>query len=505
MRSSSSSRQKSLQAQAAAGAEEEYKVYARRWVVLATYALLSMMVAVLWISFAPIAKEVSKYLDDVGHTAVNMLAICFMILYPFGTIAGSYCTATYGLRGTVITGGALALLSAGIRYLAIVLYESDTYSADTAYAVLFVGQCFAGMAQPFFMNLPTMIADNWFSAEERDVATTAASLFNPLGNAVGQMLPTMFVYEQDSGDVRGLPTLLFYELIMCLVTFGAALIWFSDKPPTPPSRSTATKAKQYKQSTSSVQRLVNDAKTLSKDRNYLILLFAFSMGLGLFNALMTLIEQIVDPYGYSSDDAGVFGALLIVCGLVGAAFTGVMLEKTHAYRPVLKFGFAFACCSVVLLVFMLREDNFAALAASFSIMGACVLPLLPAVLENCAECTYPLSEDLSTGILFAGGNIIGMPITFGLEAMLGRKKSWGAAAPANLFILSTVAVALAALMFFEGEYKRLNAERNHIGTPLLDEDRSDMEYANTFESTNTSSSNHGAALHAAAGAQDFRR
>lgn len=181
----------SVQSQAAAPVQ--YKVYTQRWLVLATYALLSMMVAVLWISFAPIAKEVSKYLDDIGkssdeflgamicaivmtwrlncdadptgHTAVNMLAISFMILYPFGTIAGSYCTTKYGLRGTVLVGGTLAFLSGLIRYLAIVLFEDDAYSADVAYTILFIGQCFAGMAQPFFMNLPTMIADNWFSVE----------------------------------------------------------------------------------------------------------------------------------------------------------------------------------------------------------------------------------------------------------------------------------------------------------------------------------------------------
>lgn len=56
-------------AQPQAPAEGEYKVYARRWVVLATYALLSLMVAVLWISFAPVAKEASKYLDDIGTQA----------------------------------------------------------------------------------------------------------------------------------------------------------------------------------------------------------------------------------------------------------------------------------------------------------------------------------------------------------------------------------------------------------------------------------------------------
>jgi hypothetical protein len=31
-----------------------------------------------------------------------------------------------------------------------------------------------------------------------------------------------------------------------------------------------------------------------------------------------------------------------------------------------------------------------------------MLPMLPAVVENCAECTYPLPEELSIGLLFFG-------------------------------------------------------------------------------------------------------
>ena len=32
-----------------------------------------------------------------------------------------------------------------------------------------------------------MVAANWFPVSERDLAVTVGSLFNPLGNAVGQV------------------------------------------------------------------------------------------------------------------------------------------------------------------------------------------------------------------------------------------------------------------------------------------------------------------------------
>ena len=30
-----------------------------------------------------------------------------------------------------------------------------------------------------------------------------------------------------------------------------------------------------------------------------------------------------------------------------------------------------------------------------------MLPLLPVMMENCAECTYPIPEDMSMGVMFA--------------------------------------------------------------------------------------------------------
>jgi hypothetical protein len=42
------------------------------------------------------------------------------------------------------------------------------------------------------------------------------------------------------------------------------------------------------------------------------------------------------------DDAGIFGALIIGGGLLGAMIAGPVLDATHAYRPMLKIGAAIA-------------------------------------------------------------------------------------------------------------------------------------------------------------------
>ena len=73
---------------------------------------------------------------------------------------------------------------------------------------------------------------------------------------------------------------------------------------------------------------------------------------------------------------------------------------------------------------MLYSDNIVGLSIAFCVLGLFILPMLPAVLENCAECTYPVPEEFSTGLLFAGGNYFGIPFVFLTEYLIGLP-TWG--------------------------------------------------------------------------------
>jgi hypothetical protein len=91
---------------------------------------------------------------------------------------------------------------------------------------------------------------------------------------------------------------------------------------------------------------------------------------------------------------------------------GALLETTHAYRTILKGGFLLCQFGMLFFFSMLFSNNFLGLLGAFALLGLFMLPMLPAVIENCAECTYPIPEELSTGILFVGGNIMGIPFIF---------------------------------------------------------------------------------------------
>ena len=78
---------------------------------------------------------------------------------------------------------------------------------------------------------------------------------------------------------------------------------------------------------------------LSHNRSYLLLFTSVSIVLGIMNLLLSLVNQIVELYGYTNYDAGCFNTILLSCGLGGAVIVSVLLERTKRYEEVLKGAF----------------------------------------------------------------------------------------------------------------------------------------------------------------------
>ncbi len=55
------------------------------------------------------------------------------------------------------------------------------------------GQLLIGLAQPFVLSAPTRYSDLWFTNRGRVAATALASLANPFGAAVGQLVVPFMV------------------------------------------------------------------------------------------------------------------------------------------------------------------------------------------------------------------------------------------------------------------------------------------------------------------------
>jgi FLVCR family MFS transporter 7 len=200
-----------------------------------------------------------------------------------------------------------------------------------------------------------------------------------------------------------------------------------------------------------------DFGALLANRNFWPLLVGFGMGLGIFNALLTLLSQLILPCGYGDDDAGSAGAALLVAGLVGAGVAGALLDRTQAFVPLLQGGIVFEVAAIVFLLSSLRPRAGAALIASFGAVGLFLLPLLPLALENAAEATFPVSEDNSASLLLGLGNIVGLLAVFALEPLIAANTCASVFTGSAGLILAVMAAAALALAFFRRDYRRANA------------------------------------------------
>jgi len=481
-----------------------YKAYCQRFNVLALYGLSNATNAFIWICFAPIVAQVRERYS-VGDFAVNFLSLIFMILYAPGTFLATYVIDRYGLRVCLIVGAALNMVSAWVRY-------ASAFIADphAAFAVLMLGQALGGIAQPIFTNLPSRIAGDWFPVSERDLATVVGAMTNPLGNAAGSVVPSVIVSV--AGDI---PSLLLYQGIWSSVLAVAVLLFVKDQPPTPPSAGAELKLKAIEEEDESLElsgstslnagtlaiegpaeatafllddkiaadvrrvassspraarrhdtswalhHMLHDYRTLLRNRNYLRLLCAFGIGLGVFNALLTLLAQMLGPCGYGSDTAGIAGGVLLGAGLLGAVVMGVLLEKTKAYVPLLKAGIVLVVGTTIFMLVSLKPGNSAQAIASWGVMGLALIPLLPVSLENAAEATYPIPEDNSAGLLLLVGQLFGIAFIFLLTYLLSINPSADCSSvvsPVAGVIVGSLVIAAGALLTFKKDYRRQRAE-----------------------------------------------
>ena len=207
--------------------ESGYRSYPARWHTLAIFVAQSFINAFLWISFAPVVALTQRYYG-VSVTAVNLLSVIFMVLYAPGSYIAMHMITTSGLRRTMVVGVVLNAVGSVVRLGSV--WGVASGASGVGYTMVLVGQALPALAQPMFTNLPAKLAGDWFSVSERDMATTIAALSNPLGNALGQVLPTFFVSQDanQAANARGMCALLLLEGALSCIAF--VWVWFCFRP-----------------------------------------------------------------------------------------------------------------------------------------------------------------------------------------------------------------------------------------------------------------------------------
>jgi len=366
--------------------ETDFKIYGYRWVVLLAFMFVVAINQLLWITFAPITSSAAAYYG-VSDLGIGFLSMIFMIVYIVISIPASWMIDTYGIRVAVGIGAAMT----GIFGLLRGLLARD-------YTLVLIAQIGIAIGQPFILNAVTTVAARWFPIRERATAAGFGSLAIYLGIFVALVLtPYLAIQSEISG------MLLTYGIVsvIALVVFFALV---RERPPTPPCRPDQEE-----------RSLVLDGlKESLRVRNFVLLMLIFFVGLGVFNAVTTWIEDIVRPRGFSTIQAGNTGGLMIVGGIIGAIVIPLLSDHHRKRTPYLLLAVIGATVGLVGITF---ATSYWLLLISAFVCGFFLLSAGPVGFQYGAEVTYPTPEGTSNGLLLLMGQISGIVFIFGVDSL----------------------------------------------------------------------------------------
>ncbi|USP81561.1 uncharacterized protein yc1106_08835 [Curvularia clavata] len=365
-----------------------FKVYKRRWFGLAQLVLLNIAVSWDWLTFAPISTDSALYFD-VPESTINWLSTGFLLSFAVSSPLVIYVLHR-GPKPSIIAASVLLLAGNWVRY-------AGTVANGGMFGVVMFGQILTGLAQPFVLAAPTRYSDMWFTERGRIGATAVASMANPLGGAVASLVNPFF------GSV---PTTV---LIISIIASVACVpsVFIPAAPPTPPTASyTVAKAP-----------ILKSIRVMLRTPTFYIVFITFGVYVGLFNSLSSLLNQILYPYGYSEDEAGICGAVLILTGLVACAIISPIIDRTHAYLTGIKILCPLLGLSYLAMIWAPQTRTIAAPYVISAILGASSFSLLPVALEFLVEITFPASPEVSSTICWVSGQILGAVFIVIMDAL----------------------------------------------------------------------------------------
>jgi cyanate permease len=362
------------------------RVYGYRWFVLMVFMFIAGITQLLWITFAPITGAAAQFFGT-SDLLVGLLSMCFMVVYIVMVLPSAWVIDTYGFRAAVGIGAALTAIFAVTRGI-----------FATNYTIVLVSQIGIAIGQPFIIGSITKVAARWFLINERATAAGLGTLSLYLGILAAMILTPCLTVKY---GVQGM------LVIYGIVSVAAAImfvVFAREKPPTPPC------PPGYEERV----LMFDGLKKMLRQKDFVLLLIIFFIGLGMFNSVSTWIENIVRPRGFSISQAGMLGGLMLIGGIVGAIVMPVLSDKYRKRRIFILVSLIGLAPGLLGMTFF---TSYLPLLCSGFVFGFFLLSAGPIGFQYGAEITYPAPEGTSNNLLLVMGQISGIVFIFGMDLL----------------------------------------------------------------------------------------
>lgn len=339
-----------------------------RWVVLAVFSAVNLTIQLLWITYAPVAHQAAAFYGT-SELGVGAFAMSYMAAFIPLSIPASWVIDTKGFKFGVGIGAALMLVFGPLRGLA-----GNNYALAMACTVMLA------VAQPFLLNAWTKCAALWFPHRERATAVGVVTLANLIGTGLGMALTPVLLESMPLDRIQ------WWFGIAAAVSALAFFVFAREKPPSPPEPG-EPEARAL---------MLDGLKSALRDASFQKFLFIVFVSMGVFNGMTTWIEGIVRPRGFSAEDAGNLGAVILVGGLVGAMVIAAISDKQRKRRKFIVLGLLIGAPGIAGVAF---ATTLPWLMTAGVWAGFWLTATVPVGFQYAAELTRPTPEGTSSGLI----------------------------------------------------------------------------------------------------------
>lgn len=405
----------------------QYKASPYRWVVLFSAFPVLAVTQMFWLTFSAIAPEAASYYHT-SALCIAFLSMSYMIVYIVLTIPASMLVDRKGLRESFVLGAVVTAVFGVLRGI-------FSYS----FVLVVIAQIGMAVAQPFLLNPITKLAAVWFPVNERATVSGIASIAGYIGIIVA-MVATPVLYHAYS----------MYEMLKILGYISVAsavlvIVFLKEKPKVPAGpRGNVNDQFSFKESS-----------VLWENKNFIWLLAIVFIALGVFNALLTCLSDMLGARGFSTDKSGLLGGVIIVAGLCGAVVIPVLSDKIKKRRVFITVS---VVCSLFGIAGLTYLNVYALLVISSALAGFFLMGAGPLIFQFGTEIAYPVPEGTSYGLLMGSGQVSG--IVFIVLLYLLRSSNGSMALPMTMYLVLMVLAAVVSLNVKESAVIRQNQETN---------------------------------------------
>jgi len=412
---------------------QNYKVYAYRWIVLAAFMALTVIIEVQWLAHAAIARAAEEFYagqfspDSLFN--IDFLAMSYMLVFLAVCVPASYVIDTFGIK----TGLGIGALMTAVFSLVKGIW-GDNFQVVTA------AQIGLAAAQPFILNAVTAVSVRWFPLHERGTAAGLSALAQYLGIIIAMGVTPLLVVSSPAAENygSGIKEMLLIYGVISAAAAAAAFFLIKERPPTPPARD------KYEHT-----RFFAGFRHIFGSRDMIISLILFFIGLGIFNAVSSMVDSITGSLGVS-DSTGLIGVLMIVGGIIGALILPTLSDKYRRRKTFLVICMggmipAMAGLSFADLLFSNPDTVYLAALISSFVLGFFVMSAGPIGFQYAAEVSYPAPESSSQGLLLLSGQISGIV----LVALMSVQDNRFLDPIMTIFVLLSLAAFILVLMLKE--------------------------------------------------------